>query len=92
MSYLRQSTTANVSVGPFVRSANGFTLMPSLNIPATAVYLSKNGSILNAKSEASSAVYDKNGFYVVRLNGTDTNTVGDLGISINSASALPVWK
>lgn len=88
--WLRQDTPATIKVGPFV-TATGARLT-SLNIPANAVLLSKNGGALAAKSDTTAPTHDQAGIYTVALNSTDTNTGGRLVVTVAPQSnELPVW-
>lgn len=92
MNYLRQSTSATINVGPFVDALDGDTPETSLVISASEVRLSKNGTPNVAKNESTSAVHDENGYYIVTIDTTDSNTIGGLRVSVDKTEALPVWE
>lgn len=86
--FLKQSTAADVLIGPFVDSADGYTAETGLS---PAVKLSKNGQTLAAKNDATTPVHDADGYYNCELDATDTNTVGTLVLTVvGSATSLPV--
>lgn len=85
---LKQSTAVDVLIGPFVDSTDGYTAETGLS---PAVKLAKNGQALAAKNDATTPVHDADGYYNCELDATDTNTVGQLVLSVvGSATALPV--
>jgi len=87
---LAKDTAATVKMGPFIDTdGNAVT---TLSIAYTDVRLSKNDANFVEKSETSSASHDENGYYDVDLDGTDTNTFGNLFIAIHVAGALPVFR
>ncbi|MCK9571399.1 DNRLRE domain-containing protein [Candidatus Pacearchaeota archaeon] len=87
---LRQSTAVTLQIGPFLDTTDGFSLEAGLTISQGDVKLSKAGGVQAQKNEASAASYDANGFYQVALDATDTNTVGQLDVSVVETGALPV--
>ena len=86
--YLKQSTTTTVYLGPFVDDTDGKTAETALTITA---YLSKAGAAATARNSATAITHDRDGYYRVELNTTDTNTLGRLRVFSNTAGALPVW-
>lgn len=87
--FLKQSTATTISVGPFVDETDGKTPETALSIAYTDVMLSKAGAALANKNDTTAATADSAGFYRIPLNTTDTNTVGNLRISIQVSGALP---
>jgi hypothetical protein len=47
---------------------------------------------LAAKSDGTAPTHSAQGWYLVTLNATDTNTVGPLIVACHKAGALPVWR
>ena len=93
--FLRQSTTTTVSFGPFASATDGKTPVTDLytsGANAMTVYLSKNGGTAAARNSATSITYDRDGYYRVELNTTDTGTAGLLEVFANATGALPVWR
>ncbi len=93
--FLKQSTTTTVSFGPFVSATDGKTPVTDLytgGANAMTVYLSKNGGTAAARNSATSITYDRDGYYRVELNTTDTGTAGLLEVFANATGALPVWR
>ena len=86
--YLKQSTTTYVYLGPFVDDTDGKTAETGLTITA---YLSKAGAAAVARNSATAITHDRDGYYRVELNATDTNTLGRLRVFSSTAGALPVW-
>lgn len=92
--FLKQSTATTVVVGPFVSTTDGFTARTALTISQAKVLLWKQGgTTFGAKNDATSGSHRSNGCYTVPLDATDTNTVGQLILSVDDSSvglALPV--
>jgi hypothetical protein len=89
--FLRQSTAVDVLIGPFVDEDDGKTAEAGLTIAQADVQLSKNGQTLAQKSDNTTCAADgSNGFYNCELDATDTNTVGQLAVTIFKSGALPV--
>lgn len=90
---LRYNTTITVKIGPFLDMTNGVTEETGLAGTMT-VYLSKNGATFAVRSSATAITHDtgRSGWYAVELNGTDTQSVGRLVLTVqDSATHLPVW-
>lgn len=87
MILIKQSTQADFQFGPFVDSADGETSETGLTI---SVRLSKNGSAWAAQNNPVTPPHSERGFYSVRLDSTDTNTVGSLVVSASPSGAVPV--
>jgi hypothetical protein len=87
---LKQSTAVDVLLGPFVDSTDGVTAETGLTIAQADVQLSKNGQTMAQKNDATSCSHDANGYYNCELNATDTNTVGQLTVTVAESGALPV--
>ena len=85
---LKRSTAVDVLIGPFVDRTDGFTAETG---ESPSVQLSKNGQALAAKNDVTTPVHDANGYYNCELSATDTNSVGQLVLTVAaSANALPV--
>lgn len=92
MNFLRQSTASQIrSLGAFVDDTDGKTPETGLTIANTDVKLIKNGAA-SVNKNSGGGTHRANGFYGFTFNATDTNTVGELEISIKVAGALSVWK
>jgi hypothetical protein len=89
--YLKQSTAANLKIGPFVDSTDGNTDEAGFTIEDEHVLLSKNGGALTAKNETTNCTYDANGYYLCPVDATDTGTLGRLQLSVHFAGALHVY-
>src|SRR3990172_2381299 len=95
---LRQSTSKEVSFGPFVDKTDGVALevglVSAIDHATTGILLSKNGGALTIRSQAVTAsTYDAYGNYRVTPSTTDTNTLGTLRMQfIEIATFLPVWQ
>jgi len=90
--WLRQSTSVDVGIGPFVDSADGVTAETALTITQPDIRLKKNSGAWAQKNAAQTLTHEENGWYEVTLDATDTNTLGILIVAINESGALPVWK
>jgi hypothetical protein len=91
MLYLKQSTLANVLVGPAIDITDVTTPLTGLTIHPADIHLSKNGGALTDKSEATNCTHDGLGYYSCPLNTTDTNTLGRLQLVVVEASAFPIY-
>lgn len=89
--WLKQSTTADVVIGPFIDDTDGKTPETGLSIAQADCQLSKNGGAAAQKNSATAATHLGGGHYKAPLNTTDTNTLGQLRLWINKSGALPVW-
>ena len=89
--WLKQSTAADVVLGPFVDDTDGKTPETALTISQSDCQLSKNGGAVAQKNDATSASHLGGGHYKVPLNTTDTNTLGRLRLYVNEGGALPAW-
>ena len=88
--YLRQSTSQAIKIGPFIDATDGKTEETALSIAAADVRLSKDGGNY-AASSSGGATHDELGMYDKTLSTTDTNTVGELVVSVHdNANHLPV--
>jgi hypothetical protein len=86
--FLKESTAVDVLIGPFVDLTNAATAETG---ESPSVKLSKNGQTLAAKNDVTTPVHDADGYYNCELDATDTNTVGNLVLTVAaSANALPV--
>ena len=90
--FLKQSTAYTFRMGPFVDDTDGKTAETGLTIEDSHIRVSKAGANFIDKNETTNAAHDEAGFYVVILDTTDTNTVGELQIAIHMSGALPVFK
>jgi len=88
---LKQSTSVDVLIGPFMDETNGKDTEEALTIEDEHVLLSKLGQALAAKNDANDATHDDLGYYNCPLNATDTNTLGTLQLCCHMAGALPVY-
>lgn len=91
VAWLKQSTAADVILGPFVDSTDGVTAETALTISQADIRLSKNGAAFAQTNNATGATHRENGNYLIPLDTTDTNTLGRLRVAVNETGALPVW-
>ena len=88
MNNLRAGTAVDVLIGPFLDITDGATAETG---ETPAVKLSKNGQALAAKNDATTPVHDADGYHNCELDATDTNTVGNLVLTVAAtATALPI--
>lgn len=92
MRFLRQSTSVDVPIGPFLDSTDGNTVESGLTLTQPDIRLKKNGGAWAQKNAAQTLSHEENGYYEVTLDATDTNTVGLLRLAVNEAGALPIWE
>jgi hypothetical protein len=91
--FLRQSTASQeILLGPFVDVADGDTAMTGLTIANTDIKLFKHGASAKANKNSGGATHDAAGDYVATLDATDTNTLGNLEVSVHVATALAVRR
>lgn len=97
MRYLKQSTSAVVSFGPALDKTDGVTLktglVSALDHATTGIKLSKNGGALTIRhATVTATTYDGYGNYLVTLDTTDTNTLGQTRMQyVDAATCLPIW-
>lgn len=92
MQFLRQSTASQTrSLGAFVDDTDGKTPETGLTIANTDVKLIKNGAA-SVNKNSGGGTHRANGFYGFTFDATDSNTVGEVEVSIKVAGALSVWK
>ncbi len=87
---LRANTAVDVLIGPFIDDTDGNTAETGLTISQADVRLSKNGQNMAQKNDASAAAHDELGYHNCPLNTTDTNTEGNLVLTVHESGALPV--
>lgn len=90
--YLKQSVAVDVTVGPMVDNVDGFTAETALTVTQSEVRLAKNGGAYAQKNESTSLTHQENGYYLCKLDTTDTNTLGLLRLAVNESGALPIFE
>jgi hypothetical protein len=90
--WLKQSTSVDVPIGPFLDETDGKTPETALTITQPDIRLKKNGGAWAQKNAAQTLSHEENGYYEVTLDATDTNTLGLLRVAVTEAGALPVWE
>lgn len=91
MRWLRQSTSVDLPVGPFLDETDGKTAETALTITQPDVRLKKNGGAWAQKAAAQTLSHEENGWYEVTLDATDTDTLGCLELAVPESGALQVW-
>jgi len=89
--WLKQSTSVDVGIGPFLDSSDGFTAETALTLTQPDIRLKKNSGNWAQKNAAQTLSHEENGWYELTLDATDTNTLGILLVSVQELGALPVW-
>ena len=92
MRYLKQSTSVDVPIGPFLDETDGRTAETALTITQPDIRLKKNGANWAQKNAAQTLSHEENGFYEVTLDATDTGTLGLLRLAVFESGALPIWE
>jgi len=88
MRLLRQSTATTIKLGPAVDVGDGAT--PETGLSPT-VYISKGDAALAARNSAGPITHDRDGYYQVPLDTTDTGALGSLVAEFEDAAThLPV--
>ena len=90
--FIKEGSTPDIRIGPFLDDGDGKTPEESLSIGQADIRLSKNGGDFAQRNSSSptNLTHDENGYYILALNATDTNTVGRLDIAVSETGALPV--
>lgn len=89
-SYLKQSTASQSRmVGPFIDDTDFKTVETALTIANTDVKISKNGAA-GVNKNSGGGTHRNNGMYSLTFDATDTDTVGELEVSILVSGALVV--
>lgn len=87
-----QGVAYTFRIGPFLDSTNGDTEEGALTITQPDIRLSKAGGDFAQLNASGTLTYDESGHYILTLDTTDTNTVGQLRVYIHESGALPVWQ
>lgn len=91
LGYLKQSTASQTRlIGPFIDDTDFKTPETGLTIANTDIKLSANGGTVFNKTSGG-ATHITTGMWAITLDATDTATVGELGVAVNVAGALPVY-
>lgn len=91
MFYLREATSAQVMIGPFVGSDGGGLV--SLTVSPELLRVSKDGGTFAAKNlTASNAIHNENAYYATVFDDTDTGSLGRLLVACSIDTALPLWQ
>ena len=90
--WLKQSTSVDVGIGPFLDDTDGKTAETALTITQADIRLKKNNGNWAQKNASQTLTHEENGWYEVTLDSTDTGTLGILIVAIHESGALPVWK
>lgn len=89
LGFLRQSTNSQtISLGPF-RDFSDYSVEDVLTIANTDVDLIKNGAA-SVNKNSGGGTHRANGVYSFVLDSTDTDTAGNLRISINISGVYPI--
>jgi hypothetical protein len=91
MRYLKQSTTVDVAIGPFLDATDGITAEIGLTLSQADVRLKKNNGNWAQKTETTTCTHEENGWYECPLDATDTGTLGILMLAVHESGAVPVW-
>jgi hypothetical protein len=90
--FLKQSTSVDLVIGPFLDDVDGKTAETALTITQPDIRLKKGSAAWAQKAAAQTLTHEENGNYEVTLDATDTNTLGYLRVHVHEAGALPVWE
>jgi hypothetical protein len=90
--FLRQSTASQeIILGSFVDDTDGKTAETALTINNTDIKIWKHGGTSEASKNSGGATHIASGRYYAVLDATDTDTIGNLRVSVHVSGALPVW-
>lgn len=88
---LREDTASQeIVLGRFVDSTDGNTEETGLTIANTDIKIWKHGATTLASKNSGGATHIANGVYYCVLDATDTDTPGNLRVTVHVAGALPV--
>lgn len=90
MIFLKQSTAANVPIGPLVDTDGA--VVTTATVAQADVRLSKNGAAFAQKGSSSDAAHMENGWYQLDLTSDDTATLGNLTITVVDTDAMQAWR
>lgn len=91
MRVIRQATSVDLPIGPFLDETDGKTAETALTITQPDIRLKKNGAAWAQKAAAQTLTHEEAGWYEVTLDATDTDTCGHLLVAVHESGALPVW-
>lgn len=90
MFFLKEDTAVDIKLGPFVDKGDGVAyetgMAAAMDHATTGVRLSKNGGAFADRNEGTEPSYDAFGYYLVKLDTTDTNTPGRLKVIFGDAA------
>jgi hypothetical protein len=92
MRFLKQSSSVDLPIGPFLDDTDGKTAETGLTLTQPDIRLKKNGAAWAQKAAAQTLSHEENGNYEVTLDATDTDTLGQLRLHVIESGALPVWE
>jgi hypothetical protein len=92
MRLLKQSTSIDLPIGPFLDPADAVTPESALTLTQPDIRLKKNGGAWAQKAAAQTLTHEENGNYELTLDATDTDTLGLLRVHVAESGALPVWE
>lgn len=91
--YLRQSTASQeIQLGKFVDDADGATAETGLTIANSDIKLFKHGATSQVSKNSGGATHMANGHYYAVLDATDTNTLGNLEVTVDVSGALSIRR
>lgn len=92
MNFIKQSTSIDIPIGPFVDKTDGDTEETGLTLTQPDIRLKKNGGAWAQKNASQTLSHEEAGWYELTLDATDTDTLGLLMVSVHESGALPVWR
>ena len=93
MLFLRQSTASQeIQLGQFVDDTDRKTAETGLTIANTDIKLFKHGATSQASKNSGGATHMASGYYSAVLDATDTDTLGNLEVTVNVSGALAVRR
>ena len=91
--WLRQSTAGQeIQIGKFVDDTDFKTAETALSIANTDIKIWKEGATTQASKNSGGATHIANGWYYTVLDATDTNTCGNLEVTVDVSGALSVKR
>jgi len=88
--FIKQGASGTLKFGPMYDKTDGVTPEAGLTLHANHIELSKNGGAFTVKTSAGALTYDKDGYYNVPFDATDSGTGGILTVKWYDPNAVCV--
>jgi hypothetical protein len=95
MRYLREDTTANVAIGPIIKSTDGYTPYTGLTSDDIDINFYQGTGVTTQDFDANNSLSEiGNGIYNLGVNSSNTKAAGPLraDILVNNDSGIPIFE